>query len=161
MSNWDVNKYDIISVINYLTLLMLSALDEPITQVSGLHVFLDLSGTTLQHVRCLTPRFLYLVAKGCRDTFPVRYKAFHLFNASPAFHYIWAVLKFFLTAKFKKRVHFHDDLESVGKFLPKEILPTEYGGENDDFDPAKLGETEAEKFLPKYVEIIHNNYRIN
>ncbi|GBM64422.1 Clavesin-2 [Araneus ventricosus] len=155
-SNWDPSKYDTIGIFNSITAMVMDAIDDPATQVCGVHLLIDVSGTTLQHVRCLTPRYLYLVSKGVKDSIPVRYKAIHLFNASAVFRYIWVVLRVFLTDKIRKRIHFHEDNESLQKLIPKAILPAEYGGDNVDFDPAAWSSRELGNFLPKYLKIINH-----
>ncbi|GBN87594.1 Clavesin-2 [Araneus ventricosus] len=162
MSNWETEELDVYSILNCCTAVALSAVDYPATQVCGLQVLVDVRGTTLQHMRCFTPRFLYLVSKGLRDTLPVRFKGIHLINASAIFRYVWAIVHIFLSEKIRKRVHFHEDnMESLHKFIPKEILPKEYGGDNPSFDPVELGSAELEKFLPKYLELIRDGYMKN
>ncbi|GBM77590.1 hypothetical protein AVEN_186855-1 [Araneus ventricosus] len=56
------------------------------------------------------------------------------------------------------KVHFHgDSLDSLHKFIPKEILPTEYGGDYPNFDPVELGSAELKEFLPKYLQLIRTS----
>lgn len=45
------------AVRQYYTLLEACALD-PLTQVSGVHLILDLQGTNFKHVRMMTPTFV-------------------------------------------------------------------------------------------------------
>ncbi|GIY25018.1 alpha-tocopherol transfer protein-like [Caerostris extrusa] len=159
MNKWDTSKHDAASFVNALTALVLSAVDEPASQVCGLHVFVDASGTNVHHIRTLTPRYLYLVSKGLRDTLPARYKSIQLFNASLIFRYLWGILYIFLPEKMKKRVHVHgSNPESLHKFIPKAILPTEYGGDNPNFDLEAWGPAKLERFVPKYVELLRGGY---
>ncbi|KAF8778768.1 clavesin-2-like isoform X1 [Argiope bruennichi] len=155
-SNWDTNKYDTIGIFNSITAMVMKAIDDPATQVCGVHLLIDVSGMSLQHVRCLTARYLYLVSQGVQNTIPIRYKAIHIFNASVVFRYIWAVLKLFLTDKIRNRIYFHNDNKSLQKLIPKAILPTEYGGDNTEFDPAVWSSRELGMFLPKYLKIINH-----
>ncbi|GBM86772.1 Alpha-tocopherol transfer protein-like [Araneus ventricosus] len=103
MSSWKVEDIDVCSIMNCSAALHLSAADYPATQVCGLHLLADVKGTTLKHMRCLSPRFLYLVSKALRDTLPVRFKGIHLINASAIFRYIWSIVNIFLSEKIRKR----------------------------------------------------------
>ncbi|KAF8778769.1 clavesin-2-like isoform X2 [Argiope bruennichi] len=118
-SNWDTNKYDTIGIFNSITAMVMKAIDDPATQVCGVHLLIDVSGMSLQHVRCLTARYLYLVSQGVQ-------------------------------------IYFHNDNKSLQKLIPKAILPTEYGGDNTEFDPAVWSSRELGMFLPKYLKIINH-----
>ncbi|KAF8778773.1 Clavesin-2 like protein [Argiope bruennichi] len=159
MSNWNTDEIDAFGALNCVTAAVLAAVDYPATQVCGLKVVADIRGTTLQHMRSLTPRFLYLLSKGLRDTLPIQFKGIHLINSSSIFRCLWAVIHIFLSEKMRKRVHFHDDsMESLHKFISREILPKEYGGDYPKFDPIELGSAELEKFFPKYLELARGGY---
>ncbi|XP_055946300.1 retinaldehyde-binding protein 1-like [Argiope bruennichi] len=162
MSNWNTEELDAFSVMNCCGIVIQSAIDYPATQVCGVQLLIDCKGTSVQHMTCLTPRLLYLVSKGLRGAMAIRFKGVHLINASAIFRYLWAIINVFLTEKLRKRIHFHDNnLENLHKYIPKEILPTEYGGDCPNFDPHELGVAEMENFLPKYFQIMHDGYRKN
>ncbi|GIY25016.1 clavesin-2 [Caerostris extrusa] len=159
MGEWDPSQHDAITFLSFITAALLCAVDNPVTQICGLHVLVDVKGTTVGHIRQLKPRFLYLISKGLRDTPPVRYKGIHLFNASTIFKYLWSVINIFLSEKLRSRVKFHDDsIESLHKFISKAILPSEYGGDDSNFDAAECSEREVGNFLPKYLELVHSGY---
>lgn len=49
-------------------------------------------------------------------------------NVSPLVDTIINWVKPFIKEKIRNRIHVHSDLESLHKFVPKDILPEEYGG---------------------------------
>lgn len=56
-------------------------------------------------------------------------KEVHVVNVSPLVDTIVNFVKPFLKEKIKNRIFFHaDGYESLYKYVPKEILPEEYGG---------------------------------
>lgn len=49
-------------------------------------------------------------------------------NVSPIIDTIIGWVKPFLKEKIKNRIYVHSDLTSLHQYLPKEVLPEEYGG---------------------------------
>lgn len=58
----------------------------------------------------------------------MKLKEVHVINVSPLIDTIINWVKPFLKEKIRNRIHVHAELESLYKFVPKDILPTEYGG---------------------------------
>lgn len=52
-----------------------------------------------------------------------------MINVSPLVDTIVNFVRPFLKEKIRQRIHFHSNLESLYKFVPKTMLPTEYGGD--------------------------------
>lgn len=74
------------------------------TQVAGTVVILDMAGLSLHHARFFTPYYAKRTVDVVQETFPLRFKGFHVVNEPFYFDAIMAVLKPFLKDKIKKRV---------------------------------------------------------
>ncbi|KAM5246477.1 alpha-tocopherol transfer protein-like isoform 2-T2 [Ctenodactylus gundi] len=72
-----------------------------------------------------------------QDGFPIRIKAVHVVNEPRIFKGIFAIIKPFLKEKIANRFFLHgSDLNSLHTNLPRNILPTEYGGTAGELDTA-------------------------
>ncbi|KFM57265.1 Alpha-tocopherol transfer protein-like protein, partial [Stegodyphus mimosarum] len=157
---WDTDEFNIQTVLNLLTSTVMFSIENPATQICGVRIMLDVRGSNLRHIRLLTPRYIHLFSKALRNCLPVRFKGIHIYNESAIFQYVWSVLKIFLTEKIKKRVHFHgDNQKNLHKFIPKAILPSEYGGEYTTFSSEEFFPNEVERFYETYQEILRSGYR--
>ncbi|XP_075214787.1 alpha-tocopherol transfer protein-like [Lycorma delicatula] len=103
---------------------------EPETQVAGLTAVVDMNGFGLQqHAKFLSPYYAKRTVDVIQETFPLRFKGFHVVNQPFYFDAIFAVLKPFLKEKIRRRIYLHGkDLNSLHNFINKDILPLEYGG---------------------------------
>lgn len=77
---------------------------EPETQVAGIVVVLDMSGLNLQHVKFFTPYYAKKMVELVQETFPLRFKGFHIVNEPFYFDAVMAIVKPFLKDKIRKRV---------------------------------------------------------
>ncbi|GFR29548.1 clavesin-1 [Trichonephila clavata] len=46
----------------------------------------------------------------------------------------WMLIKPFLSDKLKKRIIFHNSIDTLLKYIPKSVLPVQYGGELKSYD---------------------------
>lgn len=74
------------------------------TQISGIVVLLDMNGLSLQHAKFFTPYYAKRMVELVQETFPLRFKGFHVINEPFYFDAIMTVLKPFLKEKIRKRV---------------------------------------------------------
>lgn len=59
----------------------------------------------------------------------MKLKEVHIVNVSPLVDTIVNFVKPFIKEKIRNRIFFHSDgFESLYKYIPKEMLPEEYGG---------------------------------
>lgn len=77
---------------------------EPETQIAGIVVVLDMQGLSLQHAKFFTPYYAKRMVELVQETFPLRFKGFHIVNEPFYFDAIMAVLKPFIKEKIRKRV---------------------------------------------------------
>lgn len=89
-------------------------------------------------------------SKSFQEAYPVKLKEVHIINVSPLIDTVINWVKPFLKEKIRNRIHVHPDgLESLYKFVPREILPTEYGG-----DAGSLQEIHGKPPLPPSIVCI-------
>lgn len=96
--------------------------------VAGDVYILDASVATMKHFTKVTPMVVKKFLICVLEAYPVKLKEVHVINISPFVDFLFNWVKPFLKEKIKKRVHFHTTLESLYEFVPKEMIPEEYGG---------------------------------
>ncbi|CAH1999242.1 unnamed protein product [Acanthoscelides obtectus] len=135
IDNFDASKTTIDEVFRLNILAMEQIVREPETQVSGVSILLDMAGLSLQHSKFFTPYYARRTVELVQETFPLRFKSFHVVNEPFYFDAIIAILKPFLKEKIRKRIVMHGtDMTSLHAFIPSDILPTEYGGTAGNFN---------------------------
>lgn len=152
--NFDSSKATIEDIFRTNVLALEQIVREPETQIAGIVVILDMAGLSLQHAKFFTPYYAKRMVELVQETFPLRFKGFHVVNEPFYFDAVMAVLKPFLKEKIKKRaripvfiavgkalkleifqIYLHgSDIEGLHAFVPSELLPSEYGGETGPFD---------------------------
>ncbi|XP_074097677.1 clavesin-2-like [Cotesia typhae] len=129
-SKWKPKEVTLDQIFRGVMLLLDAAIVEPATQVSGVHVILDMAGLSLTHVTYFTPSFASAVLEWVQKCLPVRLKGVHIVNQPFIFNMVFAVFKPFLMEKLRKRIHFHGtDKASLTKIIDRKALPTRYGGD--------------------------------
>ncbi|EEB12928.1 protein C20orf121, putative [Pediculus humanus corporis] len=102
---------------------------EETTGVGGDIYILDAAVATPTHFAKFTPTLIKKFLVCAQEGYPVKLKEVHVVNVSPLVDTIVNFVKPFLKEKIKNRIFFHaDGYESLYKYVPKEILPEEYGG---------------------------------
>lgn len=160
MGKWDPDEISMAEACIALTFLLLLCIEDSATQVCGMQILLDVRGAAFKQFKSFTPRYMNLISKALRNCLPIRFKGIHIFNESVIFGYIWAVFKLLLSEKIKKRVHFHgDNQKHLHKFIPKAVLPSEYGGEYTDFSGSDWTINQIETFFERFKELTTYGYR--
>ncbi|GFY66944.1 clavesin-2 [Trichonephila inaurata madagascariensis] len=71
------------------------------------------------------------------------------------FKYAWSIFKFFLSEKVKSRMFLHgDDIQDLHKYIPKEVLPQEYGGDLISYNDRDMVSKEIDKIYDKFSMMI-------
>lgn len=104
LDKFDSNVASIEDVFRTNMLALEHVVQEPETQVCGLTVVVDMTGLSLQHAKFFTPYYARRTVEVVQETFPLRFKGFHIVNEPFYFDAIMAVLKPFLKEKIRKRV---------------------------------------------------------
>lgn len=97
--------------------------------VAGDVYILDASVASPVHFAKFTPALVKKFLVCVQEAYPVKLKEVHVINISPIVDTIVNFVKPFLKEKIRDRIHIHSSLEDLYKFVPKEMLPTEYGGD--------------------------------
>ncbi|CAK1603321.1 unnamed protein product [Parnassius mnemosyne] len=129
--SYDPEKYtisDVIAVNNILQKIL--CMDDDNMVVAGLHTILDLEGVTMGHFLQMTPMLMKKMVVLTQDAMPVRMKGTHYINAPKGFETIFNAIKNLLNEKNQTRLYvYNKNFEEIYKYIPKDILPTEYGGD--------------------------------
>jgi hypothetical protein len=114
--------------------------------VAGDVFILDASVASVNHFSKITPTIVKKFLVCVQEAYPVKLKEVHVVNASPIVDTIINWVKPFIKEKIRNRIHIHSDMESLYKFVPKDILPEEYGGTAGKIDD----------FNGKFIQSVHN-----
>ncbi|XP_070501699.1 retinaldehyde-binding protein 1-like [Chironomus tepperi] len=126
---WKMSRSNQKEVFNALQILFLSAAAEPLTQVNGINIILDMSRLSLRHLTSVTPSFAAMLMKWSQECIPLRIKNIFIVNNSKMFNLFWAILTPFLSAKLTERVHFvNQKYEILAEYMGKDCLFKEYDG---------------------------------
>lgn len=123
------------------------------TGVAGDVYILDAAVATPAHFAKFTPTLVKKFLICVQEAYPVKLKEVHVVNVSPIVDTIVNFVKPFLKEKIRQRIHIHSSLEALYEFVPKAMLPAEYGGDagpikdmNGKFNPKAI-------FCIKYLTI--------
>nr|XP_042909016.1 alpha-tocopherol transfer protein-like [Parasteatoda tepidariorum] len=138
--------------------MLLSLAEDPATQVCGVH-FVYSGEIKMSHIGLFRLRYLKLLSKVLRNTMPIRFNAIHIVNESPILRYVFNTFKIFLSEKIVNRIHFHgSDMKQLHQYIPKEILPPEYGGDNISYSAVEFCKKEIGPFIKKYSDMLQKGY---
>ncbi|XP_055944890.1 retinaldehyde-binding protein 1-like [Argiope bruennichi] len=126
---WDPNEIPAADAIFTGVMAVQNAGHNPVNQILGFVVILDLKDLKIQQVLAMSRWMIFgtvLLQRAC----PCFLKAFHVINISPFYKIGWKLVKPLLSEKIRKRFIFHksSDLSTLYEYVPKEILPPELGG---------------------------------
>uniref|UniRef100_W8C5Z9 Alpha-tocopherol transfer protein n=1 Tax=Ceratitis capitata TaxID=7213 RepID=W8C5Z9_CERCA len=89
----------------------------------------DISGYTLSHMARISFSLLRMYMTFLQEAYPVRLRSMHIINCPPFLNKMIAIVKPFIHEDVYKMIHFHTDgMESLFEYIPREMLPNEYGG---------------------------------
>ncbi|KZC10617.1 Alpha-tocopherol transfer protein-like [Dufourea novaeangliae] len=104
-------------------------LKEEAVGVAGDVYILDASVATPSHFAKFTPAIVKKFLVCVQEAYPVKLKEVHVVNVSPLVDTIVNFVKPFLKEKIRNRIFMHSDMKTLYEYIPKEILPSEYGGD--------------------------------
>lgn len=97
--------------------------------VAGDVYVLDASVATASHFAKFTPSLIKKFLVCVEEAYPVKLKEVHVVNISPLVDTIVNFVKPLIKEKFRRRIFLHSDIKTLYEHVPKEILPSEYGGD--------------------------------
>ncbi|XP_022185638.2 alpha-tocopherol transfer protein-like isoform X2 [Nilaparvata lugens] len=124
---WDPSACSVKELVRGVMMIVKAAILEPVTQISGAIVIIDvkeLGYTQMKHLISLS--LAEMLVHWVQDCFPTRLKAIHVVNINALFGMVLNVFKKFLNEKFQKRVIVHNKPDTLG--IEKDLLPKELGG---------------------------------
>ncbi|XP_022131088.1 alpha-tocopherol transfer protein-like [Pieris rapae] len=96
--------------------------------VGGDIYILDASVVSPSHLAKLSPTAIKKFLICVQEAYPVKLKEVHVVNTSPVIEKVVNFVKPFLKDKIKNRIFIHSNLSELYNYVPKEMLPEEYGG---------------------------------
>ncbi|XP_028175891.1 alpha-tocopherol transfer protein-like isoform X1 [Ostrinia furnacalis] len=102
--------------------------------VAGAINVVDLEGATLAHFVQMTPTQMKKMVVLEQDASPLRVKSAHYLCTPPGFETVFNMGKKILSEKHKNRIYIHKNKEELFDYVPKEIMPVEYGGNGGTVD---------------------------
>lgn len=134
-------------------------LADPQTQVAGVVTVLDTKGLRLHHMRHYTPLFVKRMVHIAQDCYPVRLKGIYIVNNPPLLELLYAAARPFLKTKIVRRIHLiGDDYDKLHAFIPRDLLPSDYGGTHEPYDCGSL-EKELRRSSRYFEELDQGGYR--
>ncbi|VVC98504.1 unnamed protein product [Leptidea sinapis] len=102
--------------------------------VGGDIYVLDASVVTPAHLSRVSPSAVKKFLICVQEATPIKLKEVHVVNTSPIIEAMVNFVKPFLKDKIKKRIFIHSDINELTKYIPKEMIPEEYGGDGGSLD---------------------------
>ncbi|KAF2887374.1 hypothetical protein ILUMI_18800 [Ignelater luminosus] len=104
--------------------------------INGQEIIVDLKGVPYAYVAQVPPTFLKKVINLAIHSYPSRIKSVYYVSVPAFIQAILNILLSLLPEKLKSRVHMFSEKETVNlhKFVPRSILPEEYGGDAGPFN---------------------------
>ncbi|XP_011632705.1 alpha-tocopherol transfer protein-like [Pogonomyrmex barbatus] len=121
--------------------------------VAGDVYILDASVATPTHFAKFTPAIVKKFLVCTQEAYPVKLKEVHVINVSPIVDTIHNFVKPFLKEKIRNRIFMHSDIKTLYDYVPREILPTEYGGDAGPIqDIHEMWMKKLEEYGPWFAE---------
>ncbi|CAH1107945.1 unnamed protein product [Psylliodes chrysocephalus] len=90
-------------------------------------LIIDLTDFGLKNLMKYTPHVCNTLIN-CMIGVCIRFKNIHFVNLPHIFDKVIGLLKYFLPSEFHDKVRTHQNIESLHEYIPKEYLPSNYGG---------------------------------
>ncbi|KAL9896384.1 alpha-tocopherol transfer protein-like isoform 1-T4 [Glossina fuscipes fuscipes] len=128
---------------------------------NGYRMVFDTSGVTLGHVARLGIMTMKKLIFYLQEALPVRLIGLHFINIVPFMDKILALMYPFMKKELVDMLYVHSNLDEFYKFVPKNILPGEIGGE--ELESAQLREICYDKVRSRRKQILEYEklFRIN
>lgn len=106
---------------------------------SGEIIIYDMKNLTFRHLSKIVISTLRMFFKYLQDAHPVRIIQLHVINCTPLINRAMMLIKPFIYTKLYNALKFHNagSLDSLYEFVPREILPVDYGGNAQSMEELK------------------------
>lgn len=134
-NRWDPVTVHFKDILRHVIMELDCMLKDDLLGKNKITVIMDFSGLNWQHCIQVTPRAIYQCIYCLYNSYPARYKEFHIVNENKFLHALLSMALPILPKKLKSRIHLHgSSFESLRKFIKRENLPAEYGGDLPPLD---------------------------
>ncbi|KAG5875651.1 hypothetical protein JTB14_018649 [Gonioctena quinquepunctata] len=127
------DNYNLVAQLNCFDMFLLLHLHQN-GPPKGIVIITDMKGMVFGHFLKLSvvaiKKFLYYLQEGM----PIRLKTIHYFNIVPFMDKVVALVKPFMKKELWDSLVIHTEMNTLYKYVPKDILPQEYGGSCESID---------------------------
>ncbi|XP_052738971.1 alpha-tocopherol transfer protein [Bicyclus anynana] len=111
---------------------------------------IDILHASIGHLLRNNPMMLQKFARLAQEGIGFKIYEIHIVNASSFSQHMINIFKPLVKPKIMDRVRFHESIEDIQKFIPKEYLPKDFGGDQPSLDEFKdMYKKEIQKPLSK------------
>ncbi|XP_055702661.1 alpha-tocopherol transfer protein-like [Phlebotomus papatasi] len=103
-------------------------LEESVGVAGDVFIF-DAVAASPKHIPKFTPQILKKFFICVQEAYPAKIKEIHVINVSPLVDSLVNFVKPFLKEKIRNRIFLHSNIDELYKYVPKSMLPSEYGGD--------------------------------
>ncbi|XP_072395227.1 uncharacterized protein [Diabrotica undecimpunctata] len=115
---------------------------------------LDYKNLKLGHVAKVTPQMFKKVDFICEEVWNNQIKEMHIINAPSVADAIITVMRKYLYRRLREKVFVHTSLSDLYKYVPREILPKDYGGDEKPMNELKdLWYKTLQKHQPRFEKL--------
>lgn len=125
----DAKKFSYLEFIRMITLVCLTVLEEPETQVTGVSVIANYANVKMDYLSCFPVKELMKFFQSLTNSLPLRAKRIAVVNLPTIAVTLAELTRTVLSKKINERMIFSSDDKTLFDEYEKKILPTEYGGE--------------------------------
>lgn len=132
---WDPAERQLIDNLRANLIAIEILLDEEETQISGIVIIADFREFGFSQAKAMQPSVFQTYGRVLLNCFPVRIKGIHIMQQPAIFTVIFTIISQFMKEKLRKRVRMHGaDIAGLQKFINKELIPSDYGGDGAPTD---------------------------
>ncbi|GFR22886.1 alpha-tocopherol transfer protein-like [Trichonephila clavata] len=153
LDHWDADHFNIEVLFCTFAAVLFCLASYPANQICGFHVLYDVKNYTFKQMRCVIPKYLTFVTKALKNYLPIRFKSIHTINEGIVFHYSYPLVRLLLSEKIRSRIHLHGNKkEEIQQYIPKEIIPPEFGGDLINYNDNDWMTKELDKFYDGFLK---------
>ncbi|KAJ0175100.1 hypothetical protein K1T71_009241 [Dendrolimus kikuchii] len=138
LNNPDMDLFNFVDAVKTFFMLADTRLTEDEDIASGEIPIFDSANVSLKFISKINLSVLRKYMLYTQEAMPIRLKQVHIINAPSYIGKLHAICKPFLKTEVAKLIKFHEpDSDSLYKDIPRDLLPTEYGGKAGNIDQIK------------------------
>lgn len=137
---YDASKMNYDLIIRSLMMIGETAITQPLNQMCGLTIIMDMTSPAWGAWTEYTPSRLKLIARLLQKSLAVRIRKIHVINAPPIYFILYSIIYPFLSAKMRNRIIIHKNCKSLHSYIDPGNLTKEYGGSLEQSDLINLFE---------------------